>query len=135
MQAYSWGSIAISNEAPVFILLALALPVKYGANILPCLIQMQGPHTFPLCVPISTRIGEYQNQHVLAIISFDNVDCIVRGATRIGIVGPMQNDQFTVVRFSLAGSTYAIDRMREAAQAKMQRAPRNTGKLPPEERL
>lgn len=76
-----------------------------------------------------------ENYHVLAISSFDAVDRMIRAATRVGIAVPMQNDQFKVSRFSLAGSTHAIDRMRAAAEAKMQRAPRNTGKPPAEERL
>jgi hypothetical protein len=78
---------------------------------------------------------KYQNQDVLAISSFDDVNRIVSGVTRIGIIVSMHNDQFKGSRFCLAGSTYAIDRIREAAQAKMQRAPRNTGKFPLEERL
>jgi hypothetical protein len=78
---------------------------------------------------------KYQNQHVLAISPFDAIDRLIRSATRMGIAIALQNDQFKVSRFSLAGSTYTIDRMRAAAEAKMQRAPRNTGKPPAEERF
>jgi hypothetical protein len=88
----------------------------------------------PACISLVCS-HKYQNQDVLAISSFDDVDRIVSGVTRIGIVVSMHNDQFKGARFCLAGSTYAIDRMREAAQAKKQRAPRNTGKFPAEERL
>lgn len=49
---------------------------------------------------------------------FDQIDSIVRTAPRIGVVVPMEDGAFTVSRFSLAGSTNAIDRMRVAAEAK-----------------
>lgn len=78
---------------------------------------------------------KYQNQFVLVINSFDDADRIIRAATRIGIAVPMQGDEFKVSRFGLAGSTYAIDLMRAAAQDNMERQPQNANTLPPEERI
>jgi hypothetical protein len=78
---------------------------------------------------------KYENQFVLFINSFDDVDRIIRAATRIGIAVPMQRDEFKVSRFGLAGSTYAIDLMRASAQDKMQRQPQNANTLLPEERI
>jgi hypothetical protein len=77
---------------------------------------------------------EFRKQKILAINSFDDIDRVVRNSTRIGIAVPLENDQFKVGRFSLAGSVKAIDRMRAAATAKMKRKPKNSSR-PAEERL
>lgn len=74
------------------------------------------------------------DQSVMFIYPFDDVDRIVRQATNIGIAVPMADGQFRVSRFGLAGSTYAIDRMRAAAQVRMQKQPA-TRALPSEENL
>lgn len=74
------------------------------------------------------------NQQVYGVKAFDDVDRIIRNATRMGIVIPLQGDEFKVSRFGLAGSTYAIDLMRTATEAKIQREPVNASK-PVEERI
>lgn len=61
---------------------------------------------------------EYEGDGVFAITPFDDIDNVVRQASRMGIVIPMEGDQFKVGRFSLAGSTYALDLMRAAAEQK-----------------
>jgi len=77
---------------------------------------------------------KYESQHVLAVNSFDDIDRIVKKATRFGIAVPMQNDDFKVARFSLRGATEAINTMLEAAELKMKCKPQNRSK-PAEERL
>lgn len=77
---------------------------------------------------------KYEGQNVLFIRGFDDVDRIIRAATRIGIAIPMENDQCKVSRFGLAGSTYAIDLMRAASAARMKRQPKNASQ-PSEEYL
>lgn len=77
---------------------------------------------------------KYEGENVLLVSGFDDIDRIVRAATRIGIAIPMENDQFKVSRFGLAGSTYAIDLMRAAAEAKMKHQPKNASQ-PSEEIL
>lgn len=76
----------------------------------------------------------YEQQHIVFIYPFDDVDRIVRQATNIGVVIPMADGQFRVSRFGLAGSNYALDRMRAAAEARMQRQP-SKRKLPSQEDL
>lgn len=66
-----------------------------------------------------------QTQNVMYMSPFDDVDRLIRDASRIGIAIAMQNEQFKVARFGLAGSTYAIDLMRAAAAIKMERQPHN----------
>ena len=55
-------------------------------------------------------------QHLMFVSDFDQIDKIVRSSERIGIVMPMQGDEFKAVRFSLRGATEALDSMRSAAQ-------------------
>jgi len=55
----------------------------------------------------------------LLIVPFDDMDKIVRKSSRVGLVVPMQNDQFKVARFSLAGSSKAIERMLAAASERL----------------
>jgi len=62
--------------------------------------------------------AEIEGQHVL-IVPFDDMDKIVRKSSRVGLVVPMQNDQFKVARFSLAGSSKAIERMLAAASERL----------------
>lgn len=50
-----------------------------------------------------------------AFKDFDAFDSMARGAGRIGIAFPMKSGLFQVSRFSLSGSTYALDSMREIA--------------------
>lgn len=52
---------------------------------------------------------------IYTIGPFDDLDRLVRGATRIGFAMPMQSDQFHVARFSLRGSVPALSSMRGAA--------------------
>lgn len=77
---------------------------------------------------------KYEGRNVLAVSDFDGFDRIVRNATKMGIVLPLQNDEFKVSRFGLAGSTYALDLMRAATERRMKRKPTNVNK-PDEERI
>lgn len=76
----------------------------------------------------------YEQQHIVFIYPFDDVDRIVRQATNIGVAIPMAEGQFRVSRFGLAGSNYALDRMRAAAESRMQRQP-SKRKMPSQEDL
>jgi hypothetical protein len=77
---------------------------------------------------------KYEGQNVLAIDAFEEIDRVVRNATKLGIVLPLQNDEFKVSRFGLAGSTYAIDLMRAAAERRLKVKPLNADR-PDEERI
>lgn len=70
------------------------------------------------------------DQNVLMASNFDELDKIIRGASRIGFVIPMQSDDFKAVRFSLRGAEDALDRMRAAA-LKLQDKPGNTNNTKP----
>ena len=77
-----------------------------------------------------TKEGKY----VMAINSFDDIDRVIRSATRIGFAVPLADGQFKVSRFSLSGSVKAIDRMLAAAQKRVERGQKNLP-LRSEERL
>ncbi len=66
---------------------------------------------------------KYEDQNVLFITPFDDIDNIIRQASHIRIAVPMENDQFKVSRFSLSGSSYAIDLMRAAAERAVKEKP------------
>lgn len=75
-----------------------------------------------------TGAGHYGANHITLVCSkntmvikeFNLIDQAVRNASSIGIAGPLESGEFSVSRFSLSGSTRAIDGMR----ATIQRAPR-----------
>ena len=53
--------------------------------------------------------------NVMLVKDFEQVDNIIREATRIGFALPMKGDEFKAVRFSLKGSVNAIEAMRKIA--------------------
>jgi hypothetical protein len=60
--------------------------------------------------------GQIQDgKYSYAFTNFDDIDRIVKSSTRVGFAVPLQSDLFTVVRFSLTGSTSAVQRMRDVA--------------------
>lgn len=67
-----------------------------------------------------------KSNNAFFVEGFDAIDRAVRGTTSVGIVAPLQSGEFTVSRFSLAGSTSAIDRMRAATQVKLQQTRANS---------
>lgn len=70
--------------------------------------------------PISLRCGD---NNVYLIEDFDEMDVTVRNAANVGIVVPLVGGEFSVSRFSLRGSTYAVDGMRAAAQRTIDQQP------------
>lgn len=77
---------------------------------------------------------QYEGQYVYYISGFDAIDALVRDSVRMAIVIPMIGDKFHVQRYSLAGSAYAIDLMRFAAEKLMDTSPLNTDR-PAEESI
>lgn len=67
----------------------------------------------------------YKSQNILAIYAFNKIDELVRAASHIGIVVPVENDEFEIIEFSLIGSSYAIDHMRNAAKKAFEAVPEN----------
>ena len=61
--------------------------------------------------------------NLMFIEDFDQIDQIVRDATRIGFALPMQGDEFQAVRFSLKGAVPALDAMRKFAAKGGSKAP------------
>ncbi len=59
---------------------------------------------------------EYQGENVFFIKPFDVVDNIIKKADNVGFAVAMEEGTFKVVRFSLSGSTYAIEMMRAGAE-------------------
>lgn len=54
---------------------------------------------------------KYENRNVMYASDYDQIDYIVKNATKVGFVIPLERDEFKAVRFTLAGSTYAIEKM------------------------
>lgn len=59
---------------------------------------------------------EYVGGNVMIVEPFDDIDLVVRESSYFRLALPMEGDQFKVVRFSLVGSTYAVDLMRAATE-------------------
>ena len=58
----------------------------------------------------------YQGENVFFIKPFDDVDNLIKQANNVGFAVAMEEGTFKVVRFSLSGSTYAIEMMRAGAE-------------------
>ncbi len=58
----------------------------------------------------------FNGENVFYIKPFDDVDNLIKLASKVGFVIAMEADEFKVVRFSLAGSTHAIKMMRSGAE-------------------
>ena len=54
---------------------------------------------------------KYKDHNVMYASDFDAMDDIVNNAIKVGFVIPLEGDEFKAVRFSLAGSTFAIKMM------------------------
>lgn len=61
------------------------------------------------------------SNYAFYIKPFDAIDLKVRSASNIGFAVAMESGKFKVVRFSLSGSTYAIESMREETKARVLR--------------
>jgi len=59
---------------------------------------------------------KYQGENVFFIKPFDEVDNLIKQANNVGFAVAMEEGTFKVVRFSLSGSTYAIEMMRAGAE-------------------
>jgi len=55
-------------------------------------------------------------ENVFFIKPFDKVDNLVKNAKTVGFAVAMNSSRFKVVRYSLSGSSYAIDKMRTGAE-------------------
>lgn len=58
----------------------------------------------------------HKNENVFFIKPFDGVDNLLKQASNVGFAVAMEEGTFKVVRFSLSGSTYAIEMMRAGAE-------------------
>jgi hypothetical protein len=53
---------------------------------------------------------------LMLLEDFDQIDALIRKSNRIGFALPMEGDAFKAVRFSLRGSSDALDAMRKVAE-------------------
>ncbi|MRI35503.1 hypothetical protein EOPP23_21320 [Endozoicomonas sp. OPT23] len=60
---------------------------------------------------------KYNNENVFFIKPFDQIDKIVKKSNKVGFAVAMENGEFKVVRFSLNGSSKAIENMLLGAEA------------------
>jgi len=60
--------------------------------------------------------GQYQGESLFLIKRFSDINKVVKKASVVGIALAMESGKFNVVRYSLAGSTHAIDMMRAGAE-------------------
>ena len=75
----------------------------------------------------------FEGQNVMYMTPFDDVDLVVRQSSYFRLAMPLESDQFKVSRFSLVGSTYAVDIMRAATEKALDMI--KTNKSPDEEYL
>ncbi len=61
-----------------------------------------------------------------AFTDFDEIDNVIRSATRVGFALPLEDDAFRVVRFDLKGARQALSALREAAGRAARPAGRGT---------
>ena len=123
------GQYCYIGEGTCFYIVSLDVACEPGSTY-PAIVNSDkgADHIVLRCV------HEYQGHNILGIYEFDKVDELVREASHIGIAVPMENDQFEVIKFSLIGSSDAIDHMRNAAKSVIEtHAPPETEKLPAKE--
>ncbi len=73
--------------------------------------------------------------NVFFIKPFDDVDNLIKQANNVGFAVAMEEGTFKVVRFSLSGSTYAIEMMRLGAEMLNESKSNNKLKMRSEEYL
>jgi len=64
---------------------------------------------------------KYKDHNMLYASDFDAVDDIINSAIKVGFVIPLEGDEFKAVRFSLAGSSFAIKMMLDTYMEKLSR--------------
>lgn len=74
-------------------------------------------------------------EHLMFASDFDQMDKLVRSGQRIGIVIPLEGDEFKAVRFSLDGAERALNLMRKAAEKLQAARDQAGGSRPAVERL
>jgi hypothetical protein len=105
------GQYCYIAEATCFYIVSLDIACEPGSSY-PALVNsdMGADHIVLKCV------HGYKGRNILAIYEFNKTDELVRAASHLGIAVPVENEQFEVIRFSLIGSSDAIDHMRNAAK-------------------
>lgn len=78
---------------------------------------------------------KYQGENVFFIKPFDDVDNLIKQASNVGFAVAMEEGTFKVVRFSLSGSTYAIEMMRLGAEMLNEKKSNSKQKVRSEEYL
>ncbi|AZT83650.1 hypothetical protein EHN06_08915 [Marinobacter sp. NP-4(2019)] len=69
------------------------------------------------------------DENAFFIKPFTEIDNAVRQASNIGFAIAMKSGRFKVTRFSLSGSTYAIESMRESAMNKSRSIPERSNSI------
>ncbi|MBU2709338.1 hypothetical protein KCM76_25305 [Zooshikella marina] len=78
---------------------------------------------------------KYNKENVFYITPFDDIDNLIKKASKVGFVVAMKDNKFKVVRFSLSGSTYAIEMMRAGAELLNESKEKKSSKVKSEEYL
>jgi hypothetical protein len=78
---------------------------------------------------------KYKSGNVFFIKPFDEVNDLIRKAKTVGFAIAMESGKFKVVRYSLSGSTYAIEMMRAGAEAIIDSKPEVETKIESEQYL
>lgn len=84
---------------------------------------------------ICEQSGNNDSDGIFLIRPFDDVDAAIRESINAGFVIATESGRFKAVRFSLAGSTYAIEAMRAAARVYAQNYEKRRNKASTEEFL
>ena len=108
---YILGQYCYIGEGTCFYIVGMDIYCEPG-NAYPALMNSDkgADHLVLKCV------HEFEGHNILAVGNFEKFDELVRTASRIGIVIPIEDDKFKMIRFSLLGSAVAIEHMRDAAK-------------------
>jgi len=124
------GQYCYIAKSTCFYVVSLDITCEHGSTY-PAMVNSDkgADHIVLKCV------HEYNGQNILAIYGFDKIDELVRTASHLGIAVPMENDKFKIIRFSLIGSSDAIDHMRDAAKKAIDANPAPVNKRLPDEEV
>ncbi len=124
------GQYCYIAEGTCFYIVSLDIMCEHGSTY-PAIVNSDrgADHVVLKCV------HEYNGKNILAIYGFYKIDELVRAASHLGIAIPVENDKFKIIRFSLIGSSDAIDHMRDAVKQAIDANPAPVNKRLPDEEV
>jgi len=108
---YLLGQYCFKSHKSCAYLLGMRVACKSGKSY-PVLVNSDiGSHVLQIHCFDEIDSGLYR----YAFTNFDEINNIIKDASKIGFAIPMQGDQFKVIRFSLIGANQAVAKMKSKA--------------------